>query len=297
MEKNMKIKKQFLALLLISVSMIVTLVSCQSNNYLSFNDGEALQNYLHWSPDKDPIISAHRGGPMPGFPENCIETFENCLKYAPCMIECDVAKTKDSILVMMHDKTLDRTTTGEGVVGNFTWAELKDLYLWDNDGNVTNFKIPTLTEVLKWARGKAIVELDIKRGIAPEEIVQIIEENHAESYALVITYNLDDAKEYHQLKPDLVISASAKGVEGTQRLIDSGINPRCLVAFTGVYESSAEVYDLLHDNGIMAILGTMGNLDRKAMKQGAKVYQNLVENGADILATDNVDLASKILQP
>lgn len=293
-EHFMKIRKHLLFNLLFLVLLFVQ-TSCQSNNYLSFKNSEALQEYLRWEPGKAPIISAHRGGPMSGFPENCLETFENGLKYAPVLIECDVAKTKDSILVMMHDNSLDRTTTGTGKIGNYTLEELKALFLKDNDRNVTNYKIPTLAEVLDWARNKAIVELDIKRSIAAEEITKIIEENNAESYALVITYNLPDAQKYHQLNPNIVISASAKGVEGTQRLLDSGINPRCLVAFTGVYESEKDVYDMLHANGIMAILGTMGNLDRKAEKQGLEVYKKLVQNGADILATDNVELASKIL--
>ncbi len=270
-------------------------VSCDKPHYLSFKTTADLQDYFHWSADKPPVISAHRGGPMPGFPENCIETFENALKYAPCLIECDVAKTKDSILVMMHDNTLDRTTTGSGKIGNYTLAELKELSLKDNNGTVTDYKISTLVEVLEWARNRAVVELDIKRSISPQEIVNIIEEKNATQYTVVITYNLPAAQRYHELNPNLVISASARGVEGTQCLLNSGINPRCLVAFTGVYEPDAAVYQLLHENGIMAILGTMGNLDRKAAKKGVAVYEKLVSNGADILATDNVPMASKIL--
>jgi len=292
----MRKTNQLLTFLILFILVITSHITCQSNNYVSLKNTESLQEYLLWSPDKLPIISAHRGGPMTGFPENCIETFENSLKYAPCMIECDVAKTKDSVLIMMHDKTLDRTTTGQGEIGNFTFAELRKLNLKDNEGNITDSKIPTLSEVLDWARNKAVIELDIKQSILPEEIVQIIEEKEAQSFAIVITYNLHDAVKYHQLNTNLAISASARSIEGVQRLLDSGINPRCLVAFTGVYEPQTQVYQLLHENGIMAILGTMGNLDRKAAKEGMKVYQKLVTNGANILATDNIDLASKILQ-
>jgi glycerophosphoryl diester phosphodiesterase len=271
-------------------------MACQSRHYLSFENVADLQEYLRWSADKPPIISAHRGGPMPGFPENCIETFENALKYAPCIIECDVARTKDSVLIMMHDNTLERTTTGSGKIGDFTLVELKELYLRDNNGKVTEYKIPTLAEVLEWGRDRAIVELDLKRSISPKEIVDIIEEKNAAAYTMVITYNLPAAVTFHELNPNLVISATARSVDGVHRLLNSGINPRCLVAFTGVFEPDPAVYQLLHENGIMAILGTMGNLDRKAENQGAKVYQELIDNGADILATDHVALAAKILE-
>jgi len=292
----MQKKNQLLGLLLLIVLVITTQIACQSNNYITLKDTESLQEYLRWSSDKSSIISAHRGGPMTGFPENCIETFENAMKYAPCMIECDVAKTRDSVLVMMHDNTLNRTTTSGGKIGDYSLAELKKIFLKDNEGNVTEYKIPTLGEVLDWARNKAIVQLDIKRSISAEEIVEIIREKNAESYTIVITYNIEDAVKYHQLNPNIVISASARSGDGVQRLLDSGIKPHCLVVFTGVYEPSVDVYDMLHENGIMAILGTMGNLDRKAAKNGMIVYKDLVENGADILATDNIELASKILE-
>ncbi|MCD6204706.1 MAG: glycerophosphodiester phosphodiesterase family protein [Candidatus Marinimicrobia bacterium] len=278
--------------LILSLSVFL---QAQEKHYLAFESPVQLQEYFRWSPDKAPIISAHRGGPMEGYPENCIETFEHALLYAPCLLECDVAKSKDSVLVMMHDRTLDRTTTGSGPVGDYTLEELRRLYLKDNQGNVTPYRIPTLAEVLDWARGRAIVELDIKRSITPEEIVAMIREKQALNYTVVITYDTETAKQYHTLEPQLMISASARGIEGTQRLLESGIDPKCIVAFVGVYEPEKEVYDLLHENGIQAILGTMGNLDRKAEKHGISVYKKLIGNGADILATNNVPLAAGVL--
>jgi len=182
-----------------------------------------------------------------------------------------------------------------GKVSSYTFEELKKFKLRDNQGNVTPYQIPTLAEVLDWARDKAIIELDIKRPVTPEEIVGIIREKQAENFIVVITYDTSVAEYYHQLNPKLMISASARGIEGTRRLLESGIDPKCLVAFVGVYETSREVYDLLHENGIRAILGTMGNLDKKAEKRGLKVYKKLLKNGADILATDNVPLAASAI--
>ena len=289
--------KTFMKLTLLSViSGLLIFSQAQEKNYVSFETSEELQEYLRWTPRRQPIVAAHRGGPMNGFPENCIETFENALVYAPCLIECDVARTKDSVLVMMHDKTLNRTTTGEGEVGGYTLEELKKLKLRDNQGNVTPYQIPTLAEVLDWARDKAIIELDIKRPVTPEEIAKIIREKQAENFTVVITYDTPATEYYHQLNPKLMISASAKGVEGVRRLLESGVDQKCLVAFVGVYEPSKDVYDLLHENGIRAILGTMGNLDKKAEKHGLRVYKQLLKNGADILATDNVPLAASAIE-
>lgn len=263
--------------------------------YVSFDTSADLRAYLAWSPDRMPLIGAHRGGPLPGFPENCLATFENSLAHAPCLIECDVQLTRDSVLIMMHDSTLDRTTTGSGDVREHTWEELRELKLLDNDGHATPYTIPTLREALEWARGKAILELDIKRPVTPEEIVAIIAEHRAESFTVVITYNTPSAAHYHQLNPELVISASAGDLTGAERLIASGINPENIIAFIGVSEPERPLYDYLHSHGVRAILGTMGNLDRRAEKRGHVIYRELIQNGADILATDNVPLAAEAI--
>lgn len=261
--------------------------------YTSFDRPAELQEYLRWHPDRSPLLAAHRGGPGPGFPENCIETFERSLRFAPCLIECDVRKSKDGVMVLMHDWNLDRTTTGEGPVENLSLDQLRELNLVDGNDTVTGYKIPTLTEALRWSKGRAILELDIKSDITPEEIVRAIRAEDAESRAVVITYGLDAAKVYHSLNESLVLSCSARGIEGVTRLLESGIPAANIIAFVGVYEPPAEVYALLHDRMIRAILGTMGNLDRKARRSGAQVYTELLRNGADILATDEVELASE----
>ncbi len=265
-------------------------------HYRAFHSPAELQEYLAWEPGKTPLIGAHRGGPMPGYPENAIETFDHVLTYAPCLLEIDVRMTRDGRLILMHDKTLERTTTGKGRVVDYTFAELQQLQLVDPEGKVTPYKIPALKDVLLWARGKAILQLDVKEPVTFEQLIDTVEYYQAESYVVIITYNLRSAQKVHALNEDLVISASAKGVEGTRRLLDSGIPSRNLIAFVGVGEPDPRVYEMLHARGIRAILGTFGNLDRKAEKRGARVYLQLLQNGADVLATDNVPLAAQAIQ-
>ena len=260
---------------------------------VAFDTPAALHEYLRWRPDRSPLLGAHRGGPSPGYPENCLATFEQSLQYAPCLIECDVRKSKDGVMVLMHDWSLDRTTTGKGPVEGQSLTQLKQLNLVDPNGTATQYKIPTLPEALRWARGRAILELDIKGNVTPQEVVQAIKALDAENCVIVITYDLRTAELYHRLDDRLALSCSAKGVEGVTRLLESGIPAENLIAFVGVYEPPKEVYALLHEKGVCAILGTMGNLDGKARAQGTEVYIELLHNGADVLATDEVKLASE----
>ena len=267
-----------------------------SENDVRLPDASALQFYMRYTPDRIPLISAHRGGPMPGYPENCIETFQNALNYGPCIIECDVVMTADSVLVMMHDDTVDRTTTGTGRVDSLTFEEIRALKLVDNDGNPTEYQVPTFGEVLDWAVNHAILTVDIKRSVPSQKIVEAIEEHEAESCSIVITYTLDQAAFIHHLNPDLVLSIRIRNSEEWERTLATGITPPNIVAFVGLFEPEESLFQLLHENGVRTILGVMGNLDRKAEKRGPKVYYQLYKNGADILSTDRVPAVSEAVR-
>ncbi|PWS28352.1 glycerophosphodiester phosphodiesterase [Pedobacter yonginense] len=267
------------------------------HHYIKFNKTADLYQFLKWSAEnRFPLISAHRGGPMPGFPENCIETFNNATTYNPLIIEFDIAYSKDSVLVIMHDDKLDRTSTGKGAIGNYTYEELTTFNLKDNDGKVTDYKIPTLDSVLSWSKGKVLLTIDLKRGVSYAKVIQKVRQYKVESNSIIITYNANQAREVHQLAPELMISASVQQKSDLKRLNALGIPNNRIVAFVGVSASEKEFYQYLHNKGITTILGTMGNIDKSALTKPAKlVYYHLVNNGADILSSDNLPQASEQL--
>jgi len=247
---------------------------------------DELYRFLTYDEHRYPLVSAHRGGPDTGFPENALETFENAHRRQPVIIECDVRMTKDSVLVLMHDETLDRTTTGSGKLHALDLAALRKLRLKDADGRPTGYRIPTLDQALQWGAGKVVFTIDVKRGVPYSAVVEAIRRNRAEAYSIIITYSADEAAAVHQLAPDLMISASIHSATDLLRLNDRNIPDNRLIAFVGTSEVPPQVYDLLHGHGILCILGTMGNLDKQAATRGDTVYTGLVERGADILSTD-----------
>ena len=257
---------------------------------------EEARDFFTWSKDRIPLISAHRGGPYPGYPENSLQAFENTIKHTHAIIEFDVAITKDSVLVLMHDNTLDRTTTGKGSVIDWTYDELKKLSLVDMNGNLTDFRIPTLDETLIWGKGKVLFTVDIKREVPFELVVDAIKKHKAESYATVITYSVAAAKKIHRLHPDLMLSVTIRNEEELQRMEESGIPVNQWIAFTGTSERPKEFNESLHEKGVFTILGVLGNLDRSAMARGDQLYTEFVQKGADILATDRPIEAAKAIQ-
>lgn len=93
-------------------------------------------------------------------PENSVQAIENCIAMGVDMVEIDLKKTKDGHLIVMHDKTIDRTTTGKGKPEEFTLAEIKEMFLKNGAGHKTKHKVPTFEEVMNVCKGRIWVNVD-----------------------------------------------------------------------------------------------------------------------------------------
>ena len=267
------------------------LTSCSPKATTNLSTKKAA-DFFQYKPNQPAKISVHRGGgDLKGYPENCIESFAYVAQQIgssahPAIIECDIDLTKDSVMVMMHDATLDRTTTGTGKLIDKTYSELGQYRLEDNMGNVTPYKIPTLEEVLRWGKNRVTFTLDVKRNVSFAKVVDMIHKTGASDYSCVITYNAQDASKINRLDPTLMLSVTIRNRDEYDRLHELGVPDNRMVAFVGVKEPSEELYQFLHAKGIACILGTLGNLDKQAAAKGDQVYKTFVQHGADIMSTD-----------
>lgn len=106
------------------------------------------------------MVAAHRGD-WRNAPENSLWAFKNAVAMGVDVVELDLAKTKDGVIVIMHDQTIDRTTNGKGTPGDYTCDEIQRFGLRNGLGRVTNNHIPTLKEVMLALKGKKVmVNLD-----------------------------------------------------------------------------------------------------------------------------------------
>ena len=105
------------------------------------------------------MVTAHRGD-WRDAPENSLEAYKRAIELGVDVIEIDLNKTSDGVIVIMHDGTIDRTTNGKGKPSDYTLAEIKKFHLRNGLGRVTRHTIPTLEEVMTLAKGKVLVNLD-----------------------------------------------------------------------------------------------------------------------------------------
>lgn len=276
--------KQILNLLLVFGVFI-----CSSAFYTPQQHTPLIQN-LHFSNHKTTtFISAHRGGRyLNNFPENCIPTFNYTLQKVPnAMIELDVSLTRDSVLFLMHDETLDRTTTLSGKTTDTYWSAIRKSQLVDDFDQITPFNPSSFKEALKWAKRKGItLVVDTKRNVPYDMVIKEIEEEDMAERVIMTTYEQASARYIYNRNPNIMISVSLRNMEEWRRFQNLHIPAQNVIAFTGTIESSEELIKTLHDNDILCILGTMGNLDKKAEAKGDKVYQELRSKGYNVFATD-----------
>lgn len=105
------------------------------------------------------FVVAHRGD-WRYAPENSVAAIEHSIAVGVDVVELDLQLTRDSVLIVMHDATLNRTTTGKGRVADWTLDSIRTLKLKNGCGIRTKHTVPTLEEALLAARGRVLVNLD-----------------------------------------------------------------------------------------------------------------------------------------
>ena len=105
------------------------------------------------------IVVAHRAD-WRNFPENSLEAIQSSIDMGVDMLELDVLRTKDGVLMLMHDHNLDRMTNGSGDIAETTWEEISKLNLKDHQGNLTEYKVPTLEQALLLCKDRIMINLD-----------------------------------------------------------------------------------------------------------------------------------------
>lgn len=277
------------------------MVKAQSLNRLPIKTVQDLHAFFHWTGKKAPIISGHRGGMVKGFPENSIATFENTLKHTPAFFEIDPRLTKDSVIVLLHDATLDRTTTGTGKLSDYTWEEVKKLRLKDADGNVTEHRIPTLAEAIDWARGKTVLNLD-RKDVPFAMTTAILRKHKADAFMMLTVHAPEQARYYYDDNKNRMFSVFIKNRQELDAYEKAGIPAANMIAYIGptVKPENQELYKLLNAKGIMCMISAASSYDKlQSLDERAAAYRAIIKDGASILESDRpieVAQALKLLQ-
>ena len=159
---------------------------------------------------KAPLVIAHRGASA-FVPENTMAAFKRASEIGADAIELDAKLTKDGVIAIIHDESLDRTTTGKGRVNSFNFREIRELDAGKNfskefDGE----RVPSLKEVFEYTANRIRVNVELTNYSSmwdnlPEKVIELVTEFGIENEILLSSFNPIALIKSKRIKPDLPI--------------------------------------------------------------------------------------------
>ena len=120
---------------------------------------EKIRTQLLTCDESSVIVVAHRAD-WRNYPENSLEAIQSSIDMGVDMLEIDVQRTQDGVLILMHDHDLNRMTNGTGNIAETTWEEISKLNLKDHKGNMTPYKVAKLEDALLLCKDRIMINLD-----------------------------------------------------------------------------------------------------------------------------------------
>jgi glycerophosphoryl diester phosphodiesterase len=182
----------------------------------------------------------------------------------------------------MHDRTMDRTTTGKGDPEEFTWAALQQFFIVDK-GKTTKVKIPSLHDALELAYGKILIDLDLKTDKIGD-VVRVVNKTNSKDFVFFFDSDYHVLSRVHQADKNFMIMPRAYSVQ----MADSAINlfdpPVVHIDFSFYTPQCVEV---IRSSSARVWINALGDPD-KDLKEGKQkqALKNLLENGASVVQTD-----------
>ena len=161
---------------------------------------------------RTPLVFGHRGASAYA-PENTLAAFRLALEQGADGIELDVILSADSVPVVIHDDTLDRTTSGHGPVSRLTLGELKRLaagYPARFGAQFSAERIPTLAEVFETCGAQTVINIELKHDRSPGRqlagrVVELIHAHGRPGRIIVSSFQFSSLGRVKALAPDLPV--------------------------------------------------------------------------------------------
>ena len=239
-----------------------------------------------------PTIFAHRGSSAYA-PENTISAFKLAILHGADAIELDAKLSADGHVVVIHDKTIDRTTPSSGQVGDLPLSELQALDAGSHfDITFQNENIPTLDEVFESCGREIFINVELTNYASifddlPERVAKLVKEHKLEENIMFSSFNPLALRRINRQLPEVPIGLLSlpgrKGILARCRL------SRFFVPFQALHpelnDANSSLVRWLHRNGHRIHVYTVNR---------AKDLQRMFELDVDGIFTDDVPLAKEI---
>jgi len=255
------------------------------------------------------LVACHRGD-WRNWPENSLAAIESVIGMGADIVEIDLALTSDSVLVVCHDRTLNRTTTGKGLIAEIPYDSVQRCFLKSGHGVATSHRMPTLREALELCKDRIVVNID--KGYQYYDLVQRLSEELGVTGQLLIKGKSPVADvaakfsryEHNMMYMPIIDILKPKGQALFAEYLDTNTVPLACEVCWSEYTPEVEACmrkvvaggSKLWVNALWPSL--CGGLCDDAAFEGdpAAVYGKLVDMGATMIQTDRPELLISYLR-
>lgn len=289
--------------LVLFVALLLTMVACTAPQPSDIDGGspESRTGPSTWkrkapylsacllAPTCSDLLSVGHRGTIEEAPENTMAAFRKAYELGADIVEADVKLSKDGIPVVIHDGTVDRTAEAKGEVKSFTLAQLQQLKLKCPEGATCTGKerVPTLEELLRWAKGKIMIDLDMKTDNI-EVVVKLVRATGTEDVAFFYLNNSTKLNQFAKVGQGLTMMPRARTEAEAEAMIQKW-KPRILHTDPNSDLLTPRIQQMLKTQKIRLFLNALGVSDSVA-KTRPDGYEPLLEFGGNVIQTDRLDL-------
>jgi glycerophosphoryl diester phosphodiesterase len=237
------------------------------------------------------MVAAHRAAHLE-FPENSLPAIQEAIHIGVDIVELDVKVTKDGIPILMHDGTINRTTTGKGKPSDFTLEELRQFRLI-HQGETTDEVIPTFEEALMLVKSKVLVDIDIKTDQL-DPIIDVIKKLECEGQVFWFDNDYEALEHVRNADHHFMLMPRAYSIE----MADSAIvrfQPEVVHIDFSFY--TEDVTALIKDGDARIWINALNAYDPAfGTEKEDEALEKILKFGANIIQTDQPELLLNLLR-
>lgn len=296
-------------LLILLSGLLLLQTSCSHSASVPGNHADWVVSELH-APSSDKVLVACHRGDWRNWPENSLAAIESVIGMGADIVELDLALTSDSVLVVCHDRTLNRTTTGRGLIAEIPYDSVQRCFLKSGHGVATAHRMPTLREALEVCKDRIVVNID--KGYQYYDMVQALSEELGVTGQLLIKGKspVEDVAakfaryEHNMMYMPIIDILKPQGRELFEEYASKGVVPLAYEVCWDDYTPQVEACmrqvvaggSKLWVNSLWDSL-CGGLSDDKAFTESPdEVYGRLLDMGASIIQTDRPELLIRYLE-
>jgi glycerophosphoryl diester phosphodiesterase len=220
------------------------------------------------------VVVAHRGSHLEA-PENSLDAYEQAIKDGCDFGEADLRMTKDGVIVLMHDDTVDRTTNGHGKVRDLTFAQIRALHF--KHPRRQDEKVPTFEELLGVCKGKLKIYMDIK-AVKATEVLPLVIKHGMQKDVIAYLYGPLHRMEWAAAAPSIPVISDIDTVKSPDEAEEAWKGSKFQLTDG---DCQGEFVTKWHSLGVALVM------DVQSSNEGPAYWQPLIDRGLDGFQSDH----------